>query len=79
MLEVQAESAGEDRGATFTVRLPLLEMGRPESAGRNNPRIAEPDEVETRILGCLMKMATLLSGESDPGRWNKRDRFPLWL
>jgi PAS domain S-box-containing protein len=45
---VQADSAGEGLGATFTVRLPFIEMGRSTDApGRDNARIAEPVQVET--------------------------------
>jgi CheY-like chemotaxis protein len=34
---VQAESAGPDRGATFTVRIPLVEAARPQGGGGETP------------------------------------------
>lgn len=45
---VHADSDGEGRGATFTVRLPLIKIGKPaDSAGRENPANAEFARVET--------------------------------
>jgi PAS domain S-box-containing protein len=38
---IRADSPGEGRGATFTIRLPLVEMGKSTSSVGDNARIAE--------------------------------------
>jgi signal transduction histidine kinase/ActR/RegA family two-component response regulator len=51
---IRGESKGEDRGATFTIRLPLLEVGSADSASQNQHKLAQSQQLLSGVNVLLV-------------------------